>query len=94
MYIVAQQQRQHCWHNQPHSTFPKRSIASSSRKYSITRSAAVAVHSLPRIADFIRDECPIRGLDGTFREQPARPGTELQDSCVVQVGLTGEGVQG
>jgi len=56
---------------------PKCSSSCSSRQ--------VLVRSLPRIADFIRDECPIRALDGTFREQPARLGAELQDSCVVQV---------
>jgi hypothetical protein len=48
----------------------------------------VALCALPRIADFIRDECPIRGVDGSFREQPARPGSELQDMCVIQVQYT------
>jgi hypothetical protein len=46
----------------------------------------VSVCSLPRIADFIRDECPVRGLDGSYREQPAPLGAELTDSCVLQVG--------
>lgn len=49
----------------------------------------VSVCSLPRIADFIRDECPVRGLDGSYREQPAPPGAELTDSCVLQVGKGG-----
>lgn len=51
-------------------------------------SSMVALCALPRIADFIRDECPIRGVDGSFREQPARPGSELQDMCVIQVQYT------
>lgn len=40
---------------------------------------------LPRISEFILTECPVKGIDGTFREQPAKPGTELQDSAVLQV---------
>lgn len=66
------------------SVLQSRFLACSSRSRGAA-AAAVRVRSLPRIADFIRDECPVKGLDGTFKEQPVRPGTLLEDSCVLQM---------